>query len=411
MKWEDKGYVLSSRKYSERDALVTVFTHQHGLWRALVKGGVSSRQRGMLEPGNLLQISWNARLAEHLGTFSCELLTPYAAIVMQNRMKLALLSSVCALLEGVLQERDPHPALFEETYRMMERLGDISPLLRGEGQGEKPQPLAHIDAAKELRQTPTEAEKKMWHTLRQKQLGVKFRRQQPIGKYIVDFVCFEIKLIIELDDGQHNWQRPQDNKRTAYLEAEGYQLLRFWNHEVMQNMEGVLLSVQDFLKQHPSPAGGDAFGHLLPSREGITERYCRFELSLLAEAGYGLDLSACAATGGTQNLAYISPKTGRAVSREAGAPYHDRLLPFPLLFAQENYAVKPAEILDALRVTGYFLQAWQYAPQGKKLPAARERLVELIERGSRLQVSGEQEARQGSRASPEHGEATAYCGG
>ena len=94
--------------------------------------------------------------------------------------------------------------------------------------------------AKELRKNSTDAERALWRQLRAHRLvGYKFRRQQPIGRYIVDFACFEKHLIIELDGRQHAEQRSYDVERTAWLEAQGFQMLRFWNHEVLQNLEAV----------------------------------------------------------------------------------------------------------------------------------------------------------------------------
>ena len=94
--------------------------------------------------------------------------------------------------------------------------------------------------AKTLRKNQTEAEKIIWRQLRSKGLsGLKFRRQQPIGDYIVDFVCLEKKLIIEVDGGQHA-ESENDQKRDAWLQSEGYTVLRFWNNDVLGNVEGVM---------------------------------------------------------------------------------------------------------------------------------------------------------------------------
>jgi len=243
MKWEDVGMVLSARKFSERDAIVTVLTREHGLWRAMVKGALSHKHRALYEPGNLLLARWNARLAEHMGNFSCELLEQNAAMIMQDKLSLSMLGAMTALLEGCFEERDPHPVLFEWVKAMVE-------MLAGAG---------------------------------------------------------------------------------------------------------------------------------TPAAE-IWKRYALFEKFLLAEAGYGLDLSRCAATGGVENLVYISPKTGRAVSAEAGAPYHGRMLSFPRLYKEEGFMPKSAETLDALRVSGYFLTHWLYAPRDRNLPPVRQRLVEWIEK-------------------------------
>lgn len=235
MKWEDTGIVLSTRKFSERDAILSVLTRNHGIWRAVVKGALSRSNRATYEPGNLLLVRWNARLVEHLGNFSCELLEQNAAVLMQERQSLTVLNAVCALVEGCFEERDPHPALFEEVRRVIVGAG-------------------------------------------------------------------------------------------AYKD------------------------------------------------------YALVEKFVLAESGYGLDLSCCAATGSRENLIYISPKTGRAVCEAAGAPYRDKMLPFPRLYRSGNFMPKPAEILDALRVSGYFLQEWLYVPRGRNLPLARQRLEEMIEK-------------------------------
>ena len=85
------------------------------------------------------------------------------------------------------------------------------------------------------------AEQKMWHRLRHRQVfGHKFRKQVPIGRYIADFVCYESKLIIEIDGGQHADAMEYDKRRTQWLQKQGFQVIRFWNNEVLQNMEGVL---------------------------------------------------------------------------------------------------------------------------------------------------------------------------
>ncbi|MCD5416329.1 endonuclease domain-containing protein, partial [Candidatus Bipolaricaulota bacterium] len=89
----------------------------------------------------------------------------------------------------------------------------------------------------------TEAEKLLWQKLRIRQLGgAKFRRQTPIGPYIVDFFSFEHRLVVEIDGGQHNTPQGQqyDLTRTAWLEAQGFRVLRFWSNEVLTNLEGVL---------------------------------------------------------------------------------------------------------------------------------------------------------------------------
>jgi len=116
----------------------------------------------------------------------------------------------------------------------------------------KPESLAR---AQEMRKNPTDAEKKLWAALSDEKLqGKKFRRQHAIGNYIVDFVCTSANLIIELDGGQHSEQTAYDTVRTAYLETQHYRVLRFWNHEVMQNLEGVLAMITEALMHPPESA-------------------------------------------------------------------------------------------------------------------------------------------------------------
>jgi very-short-patch-repair endonuclease len=93
---------------------------------------------------------------------------------------------------------------------------------------------------KALRNNPTDTERTLWQHLRLRQFrGYKFRRQQPLGDYIVDFVCLEKRLVIEVDGGQHTSQVAYDEQRTTWLEAQGFHGLRFWNNEVLQNIKGV----------------------------------------------------------------------------------------------------------------------------------------------------------------------------
>jgi len=92
------------------------------------------------------------------------------------------------------------------------------------------------------RENATEVEKRLWQRLRSRQLGVKFRRQVPVGPYVADFMCFDARLIVELDGGQHGGEQGlvQDERRTRYLEEQGFRVLRFWNNDVTDNLQGVL---------------------------------------------------------------------------------------------------------------------------------------------------------------------------
>ena len=99
--------------------------------------------------------------------------------------------------------------------------------------------MKQIKRARALRKTSTDAATLLWSRLRNRQFrNLKFRRQVPLGHYIVDFYCHELRLVIELDGGQHSEE--VDRTRTQWLESEGYRVVRFWNHEVMVNLNGVL---------------------------------------------------------------------------------------------------------------------------------------------------------------------------
>lgn len=105
-----------------------------------------------------------------------------------------------------------------------------------------------------LRSNMTDAEQLLWRHLRRGQLdGFKFRRQHPFGNYILDFVCLEAKLIIEVDGGQHVANEEEDAKRSAVLNKAGFRVLRFWNHEVMGELEAVLDAIWNALYT-PSPS-------------------------------------------------------------------------------------------------------------------------------------------------------------
>ena len=107
-------------------------------------------------------------------------------------------------------------------------------------------------AARRLRANPTEAERRLGDRLRRRQLeGLRFRRQASIGPYIVDFVCYSEKLVIEVDGGQHSVQVDHDTARTRWLENRGFRVLRFWNNDVLANGEGVLKAIRQALPDTP----------------------------------------------------------------------------------------------------------------------------------------------------------------
>ena len=130
--------------------------------------------------------------------------------------------------------------------------------------------------ARRLRKNPTEAERLLWQHLRLRQFGGhKFRRQQPLGRYIVDFVCLERRLVVEVDGGQHSeqGQAAYDAQRSVWLQQEGFRVLRFWDHEVLRQLEAVKEAIGRALGcvesplLNPPPQGGRKRGQRLADRE------------------------------------------------------------------------------------------------------------------------------------------------
>ena len=240
MDWTDDGIVLAARRHGESSAVVQVLTRKHGRHAGLARGGRGTRGRGVYQPGNLLSLQWRARLAEHLGSYSAELNKGYAAMLIDDPLRLAGLSSACAMAEASLPERHPYPALYDAFLILLEAIV-TSP----------------------------------------------------------------------------DW----------------------------------------------------------------TAVYGRWELGLLDELGFGLDLSRCASSGATEDLIYVSPKSGRAVSRQAGEPYRDKLLALPP-FLMGGEAGGGQDVLDALKLTGRFLDCHVFAPHDRKLPAARGRFIDRLTRST-----------------------------
>ena len=192
-------------------------------------------------------------------------------IELNRRMNETLEAMARSLFKSWFVDLDPVRA-----KSALKRHKSITPPLRGsrQGKGASPQasrwgaparPQSHqreeikrlyspltLKRAKALRQSRSDAEGLLWHYLRKKQLdGHKFRRQQPIGRYIVDFVCMAEKLVIELDGGQHSTQRAYDEQRDQFLTERGYRVLRFWNSVVFENCYGVLESILAALRHDP----------------------------------------------------------------------------------------------------------------------------------------------------------------
>ena len=234
MEWQAPAIVLDARPYGEGDAIATVFTAEHGAHKGLARGGLSRRQAATWQVGNLIQARWVGRLSGQLGSFMAELVYPAAALAMGDALALALLSASCAIAEGALPEREPHPRVFESLVNL----------------------IAHLAA--------------------------------------------------------------------------------------------------------PSVAD-----------------YVRWELVLLADLGYGLDLSACAVTGGRSGLGWVSPRTGRAVSDAAAGDWTSRLLRLPG-FLGGPAAPAPLDWLHGLKLTGHFLARDAFGTHHRPLPAARQFLYERV---------------------------------
>ena len=236
MDWESEGYVLSVKKHGETSAIIDVFTPDRGRHLGLVRGGVSRRIRPILQPGNKVKVAWRGRLSEHLGAFTVEALSARAAELMDDRVSLAGLNSICAVARECLPEREPHPNVYS---------------------------------------------------------------------------AFEVLL---------------DNLHAPDI----------W------------------------PA-----------------LYVQWEAGLLTAMGYGLDLTCCAATGKNDNLTYVSPRSGRAVSESAAEPYKDKLLPLPLFMLGQPFAPKE-DIAKGLALTGYFLETRVQWGVNKTLPDARARMIKSL---------------------------------
>jgi DNA repair protein RecO (recombination protein O) len=244
MEWSDEAIVLGSRRHGEAHAIVELMTRGHGRHLGLVRGGTSSRLRPGLQPGNVVRATWRARLDEHLGYYTIEVLGVHAASSSAKSHVLYGVTHLAALCR-LLPERDPHPAVYAALDEALNRLDD-----------------------------------------------------------------------------------PR--------------------------------------------AGAVAI--------------VRFEMRLLAELGFGLDLASCAATGQTNDLRYISPNSGRAVSGQAGEPWRDRLFRLPAFLAAE---VQPThgDIADGFTLTGFFLRRHVLDPRGLHFAAARERFIAAVT-GQQTRLSG-----------------------
>jgi DNA repair protein RecO (recombination protein O) len=240
MEWTDDGIVLGTRRHGEASAVLELMTREHGRHLGLVRGAAAPRIRPVLQPGNAVQVTWRARLDEHLGHFSVEGLNLRAGAFLAVPHALYGVTHLTALCR-LLPERDPHGSIHDSLVTILDHMGDL-----------------HVAAA-----------------------GV-----------------------------------------------------------------------------------------------------ARFELQLLAELGFGLDLDQCAVTGAATDLVYVSPKSGRAVSRAAGAPWHDRLLHLPAFLNDPSSTDEPSaeELVAGFTLTGFFLSRYVLDPRATHLPEARSSFIAAVTR-------------------------------
>ncbi|MGJ8528791.1 DNA repair protein RecO [Maritalea sp.] len=236
MEWRDEGLILGTRKHGENAVIVEAMTVEHGRHMGLVRGGRSRRFAALLQAGNSVELSWRARLENHLGSYTVEALSLRAAALMQTRERLSLSQLICEHLRA-LPERDPHPRLLAEATAMHD------------------------------------------------------------------------------------------------IEASGYIL-------------------------------GSALA--------------KFEMRLLNELGFGIDIKSCALTGEETGLAYISPKTGRAVTHEAAQPYLSKLMKLPSLFGGILELSEKAELEAAFALTEHFLNMHIWSPRQLSPPSMRQRLIKTL---------------------------------
>lgn len=123
MEWRDQGALLSVRRHGETSAIIEVFTAEHGRHAGVVRGGTSRKTAPILQPGAQLDVTWRARLEEHIGSYVVEPVKSRAAVVMSDRLALAGLNAITALLCFCLPEREPHPSLYERSITLLDLLG------------------------------------------------------------------------------------------------------------------------------------------------------------------------------------------------------------------------------------------------------------------------------------------------
>jgi very-short-patch-repair endonuclease len=177
-----------------------------------------------------------------------------------------------------------------------------------------------VQRAKKLRRDMTDAERKLWLRLNLRQLGgVKFRKQVPVDPYIADFACLEHLLIIELDGGQHDENRAKDEKRTRYLEAKGYRVLRFWNTDVMRNIDGVMEAIAREIGMKIECAGWDRVPIRCFTSPPVTHQP---HLTAPSWGGDGIEAHSCRRTSRLK-----AEGDGNICSAASSLPTHPRISP------------------------------------------------------------------------------------
>lgn len=154
-------------------------------------------------------------------------------------------------MSGVSVSYNSSPLVGEEGARDAQRRGKVRGLTK-----RQQLPALTVFRSRDLRRNATKAEKLLWTALRETLPVAKFRRQVPLGPYFADFVSHSARLVVEIDGGQHATAESYDAARTTFLSGEGYRVIRFWNNDVMQNIEGVLATVAAALPPHPPTPDG-----------------------------------------------------------------------------------------------------------------------------------------------------------
>ncbi len=169
-----------------------------------------------------------------------------------------------------MRTRNPSP-LAGEGNRSAPLNQQPSPLVGEGGEDRRSEPgegalSPQVTRARKLRAEMTDAERTLWRALRDRRFaGYKFRRQAPIGPYVADFLCYDCRIVVEADGGQHAGSQ-RDKRRDAWFAANGYRVVRFWNNDILSNLEGVLTVLHEALQEgtpHPARA---AHGHPSPAR-------------------------------------------------------------------------------------------------------------------------------------------------